>query len=99
MLLKFLLFLFFVYLLFRVVNFFFKVVSTVSGAKKQANFNRQQHSSQRRRNGHGHQSSRYRKPSDGNVNIEYIPEDDTEKNGKGPRNFKGGEYVDYEEVK
>lgn len=30
---------------------------------------------------------------DGNVNIDYVP------NGsKAPKNFKGGEYVDYEEI-
>lgn len=99
MLLKFLLFLFFIYLLFRVLNFFFKVMYTVSGAKKQANFNRQQQS-QRRQNGYGPQSRKYKQPADGNVNIEYIPEDEKkQKNGKGPRNFKGGEYVDFEEVK
>ena len=98
MLLKFLLFLFFIYLLFRVVNFFFKVMYTVSGAKKQqANFNRNQQ--RQRQNGYGPQSRKYKQPSDGNVNIDYIPEDDKEKNGKGPRNFKGGEYVDYEELK
>jgi len=98
MLLKFLLFLFFIYLLFRVLNFFFKVMYTVSGAKKQANFNRQQQ--RQRQNGYGPQSRKYKQPSDGNVNIEYIPEDEKkQKNGKGPRNFKGGEYVDFEEVK
>lgn len=98
MLLKFLLFLFFLYLLFRVINFFFKVMYTVSGAKKQANFNRQQQSRQRH-NGYGPQSRKYKQPADGNVNIDYIPEDNKKKNGKGPRNFKGGEYVDFEEVK
>lgn len=80
------------------VNFFFKVMYTVSGAKKQANFNRQRQG-RPRQNGHGPQSRRYKQPNDGNVNIEYIPEDEKKHHGKGPRNFKGGEYVDYEEVK
>lgn len=97
MLLKILVFFFFLYLLFRVVNFFFKVMRTVSGAKQQAkNFNRQH------QNGfnasYGPKSRKYKQPADGNVNIDYIPEDD-KKNDKGPRHFKGGEYVDYEEVK
>ena len=35
------------------------------------------------------------KPSDGNVNVDYVPKED----GKKPGDFKGGEYVDYEEVK
>jgi hypothetical protein len=46
------------------------------------------------------QSSNYnqtqykRKAPDSNVNIEYVPEENTSKS-----QFKGGEYVDYEEVK
>ena len=34
------------------------------------------------------------KPKDGNVNIDYIPDDQ-----KNRKNFDGGEYVDYEDVK
>lgn len=95
MVLKFLVFLFFIYLLFRVVSFFFKVMRAVSGAKRQqANFNRQNG----QQKSYGPQSRKYKQPTDGNVNIDYIPEDDKKK-GKGPRTFKGGEYVDYEEIK
>lgn len=95
MVLKFLVFLFFIYLLFRIVSFFFKVMRVVSGAKQQqTNFGRQNG----QRKSYGPQSRKYKQPADGNVNIDYIPEED-KKNGKGPRNFKGGEYVDYEEVK
>ncbi|MDF9800370.1 hypothetical protein OKW21_005633 [Catalinimonas alkaloidigena] len=97
MLLKILVFFFFLYLIFRVVNFFFKVMRTVSGAKQQAkNFNRQHQNGYNA--SYGPKSRKYKQPSDGNVNIDYIPEED-KKNGKGPRNFKGGEYVDYEEIK
>jgi hypothetical protein len=35
-----------------------------------------------------------RKSADGNVNIDYVPND--KKDGDG---YKGGEYVDYEDVK
>lgn len=35
------------------------------------------------------------KPKDGNVNIDYVP---GTKSKKG-KNFKGGDYVDYEELK
>jgi len=95
MLFKFLLFLFLVYLLFRLVNFVFKVIRTVSGAKEQAQqFNRQY----ARQQNHGPNSRKYKQPTNGNVNIEYIPEEDKKKN-KSNRDFKGGEYVDYEEVK
>lgn len=37
-----------------------------------------------------------RKPNDGNVNIDYVPNG---KKKKGKDEFKGGEYVDYEEIK
>jgi len=36
------------------------------------------------------------KPADGNVNVQYAP---IEKPTKSSDNFKGGDYVDYEEVK
>ncbi len=98
MFLKFLVFLFFIYLLFRVVGFFFKVMRTVSGAKQQqANFNRNRQNGQRSSN-YGPQSRKYQQPADGNVNIDYIPEEEKKK-GKGPHTFKGGEYVDYEDIK
>ena len=44
-----------------------------------------------------HQTSTHstRKPKDGNVHIDHIPNDNKKKSG----DFKGGEYVDYEEVK
>lgn len=37
-----------------------------------------------------------KRPPEGNVDIEYNP---TENGRKGVKTFKGGEYVDYEEVK
>ena len=39
--------------------------------------------------------SRGRKAPGGNVNIEYDPKDQKKKN----KGYKGGDYVDYEEVK
>ncbi len=36
-----------------------------------------------------------RKKGNGNVNIDYVPEDGKQ----GKSGYKGGEYVDYEEVK
>ena len=46
----------------------------------------------------GYQRQQYKKPSDGNVNIDYIPKGSK---GKTPdkHDFKGGDYVDYEDVK
>ncbi|MEM7109152.1 MAG: DUF4834 domain-containing protein [Bacteroidota bacterium] len=40
----------------------------------------------------GYQHSR--KPKDGNVNVDFIPNKDKTKNN----GYKGGEYVDYEEL-
>ena len=40
------------------------------------------------------QTQHKRKAPDSNVNIEYVPEEKVAKS-----QFKGGEYVDYEEVK
>ena len=36
-----------------------------------------------------------RKNADGNLNIDYVPQDKK----KGKQDFKGGEYVDYEDIK
>ncbi|MEP2773346.1 MAG: DUF4834 family protein [Fulvivirga sp.] len=49
----------------------------------------------------GGQNSSYdqhnkKKPTDGNVNIDYVPNGKSKKDKKG---FKGGEYVDFEEIK
>ncbi|MFP4091879.1 MAG: DUF4834 family protein [Cyclobacteriaceae bacterium] len=97
MLLKFLLFLFFIYLLFRVINFFFKVASAVSGAKKQQEAFR----NARGRGGFGPNSRQQqkRRPTNGNVDIDYVPEDQQNGKERSFRDFKGGEYVDYEELK
>jgi len=39
-------------------------------------------------------NNRTKKGTDGNVNIDYVPNEK-----KGGNDYKGGEYVDYEEVK
>lgn len=36
-----------------------------------------------------------RKPASGNVHIDYAPK----QGEKSPKNFKGGDYVDFEEIK
>ena len=43
-----------------------------------------------------HTNNVHRRPTNGNVDIAYVP-----KNGKDKveKNFNGGEYVDYEEIK
>lgn len=43
-----------------------------------------------------YQSGGQRKPKDGNVNIDFNPNDSRRSKSSG--NFKGGDYVNYEEV-
>lgn len=43
----------------------------------------------------GRQYQQTKKKPDGNINIEYAPK---KKSKKSSENFKGGDYVDYEEV-
>jgi hypothetical protein len=71
------------YVLYKIAGFFFKtlVIRTVQ--------------SQQQRQQAPPPPRPVRRPSGGNVNIDYMP---NEKNGKGDRN-KNGEYVDFEEVK
>ena len=81
---KFLIIIFlFFFILMRLGGFFLRVL--FGRAAQQANQQQSQYRSQNTR-----------KPSDGNVNIDYVPKE-TKKNA--PKNFKGGDYVDFEEVK
>ena len=52
-------------------------------------------SQQRGNTTQNHQRYNGKRPSDGNVNIDYVPRKDK----RSKEDFKGGEYVDYEEVK
>jgi uncharacterized protein YxeA len=82
--LKFLLILILViYLLYKVGGFLFKIMFLGSPNYQQ-----------RSQNGY---ERNHRKAQDGNLNIDYVPKKERgEKTGKG---FKGGDYVDFEEVK
>lgn len=89
--LKFLLIVFLIaYVVYKVGGFIFRTIllSTYQAQhKKQANTQQQQYKT----NGNG------RYASDGNVRIDYAPGEQTNKGKK--KNFDGGEYVDFEEVK
>lgn len=50
---------------------------------------------QQQREAASNQQRRQAKPADGNVNVEYAPK---KSNPKSADNFKGGDYVDYEEI-
>lgn len=46
-------------------------------------------------NQYGQQQQQQQRPTNGNVHVDYVPKNDK----KTKENFKGGEYVDFEEVK
>ena len=82
---KFLLILFVLLWLFiRLGGFIVKLLFSGSANQQRQSFNSNQ------------QRSQYRKPSDGNVNIDYIP--DAKKERKKNGDIQGGDYVDYEEI-
>ena len=76
-----------IYLMWKIGQFLFKVL--IIGAGGQAAYRQQQEYRK-------HQASAKHQNNKENISIDYIPE-----NGKhgGTDHFKGGEYVDYEEVK
>lgn len=81
--LKFLLILFLVFYLFIKVGGF--IMKTLFSG-----FSNQQQGTGR------NQNTQTKRPADGNVNIEYIP--NSNKSNPTKKDFKGGDYVDYEEV-
>lgn len=72
------------WLFFKVFSFFIRVFVGGAGQKAYQNQQRQ----------YNHQNSQRRT---GDVHIDYIPQ--KEEKEKQRKDFKGGEYVDYEEVK
>jgi len=50
---------------------------------------------QRQQQFHQQRQTSYSRPKDGNVNVQVAPK---KKSKKSSENFKGGDYVDYEEV-
>lgn len=73
---------------YKVINFVFRILFTLSGGKRTTyrNFS----------TGNNRQSTQQRRAPNSNVNIDYVPDDKQKKTKKG---FGGGDYVDYEEVK
>lgn len=74
----------FCYLIYRVGGFLFRMF-----------FIGAQQSQQRNQYQGNYSNSQSRKAPDSNLNIDHIPHKDK----KDPKDFKGGEYVDFEEVK
>ncbi|MBL6449670.1 DUF4834 family protein [Fulvivirga sp. 29W222] len=83
--LKFLIIVFLVgFLFFKLLGLFFRVLVGRSAADRSGS--------------RTYQSQQYQsgRSNEGNVNIDYVPNNGSKKSSKP---FKGGEYVDYEEIK
>ncbi len=74
------------YIFFKVGGFLFRILLGGLGAKAAHSQSKQNYS----------QSSQQKKRTADGINIEFVPEDQGKRSAK---NFKGGEYVDYEEIK
>jgi hypothetical protein len=74
-----------IFVLIRVGGFIYKTLFWMLGARA-GNRNMYRHNGQRPQ----------QRRTAGDINIDYIPENDTKQKRAG---FNGGEYVDYEEVK
>lgn len=74
---------------YKVINFLFRILFTLSGGKRAAyrTFNT---------GNYKRQNQQRRQAANSDLNIDYVPEDKNKKKKKG---YGGGEYVDYEEVK
>lgn len=91
--LKFLLISFLIFfVVYKVIGFVFRLM-----LRSSVNYQQQQQQQQSRYRYSSNGQSTGRRPADGNVNIDYVPKDENEKAKKD--NYKGGEYIDYEEVK
>ncbi|WKN45710.1 DUF4834 family protein [Tunicatimonas pelagia] len=87
----------FIYVVYKASDFVLRMIDSVTGGGRRVN----------NTNGRGRsfgpehrrqQQSRYRQSKNGNVNIDYVPKEQTKKRSAS-EGFKGGDYVDYEDVK
>jgi hypothetical protein len=76
------------YILFKVVGFLFRLLISAS-ANNLRSYQQSQQYQQQQANSSNHKKA----APNSNVNIDYIPDD------RSKTEFKGGDYVDYEEVK
>lgn len=86
----------FIYVVYKVSNFALKLFFPIQHARRmQEEF--------ARKNGFGpkhrreQQQQTHSRSADGSIHVDYVPKD--EKKARTTEGFKGGDYVDYEEVK
>lgn len=75
------------YLIYKVGGFFFRMLFANAY---------QQHQRQQRYQQNGYTQKQAKTPPNSNVRVEYVPDQEDRKEKK---DFNGGQYVDYEEVK
>ncbi|GEM_PF-317304 len=86
----------FIYVVYKASDFILRMIDGITGGGR-----RMKNTNQRGRSfgpEHRRQQHRNHHHPKGDVNIDYVPEDQT-KNKNPSEGFKGGEYVDYEDVK
>ena len=87
----------FVYVVYKANNFITKIFFPLAHAKRmQEDFARKNGFGPKHRRGQQQQSQQ--RSSDGSINVDYVPSSEEKKN-RSTQDFKGGEYVDYEEIK
>jgi hypothetical protein len=90
-----LIFLIVIFVIYKLSGFFMRILLSSLGDSARESFGGQRPGGER--NAYGRK--KHQKPMDGNVNIDYVPEQKKKHTKKSAPKFKGGEYVDYEEIR
>lgn len=83
------------YLIYKVGGFFFRMLFTSAFQQQQRHYQEARQNAHKNQNGYNQKQSA-KNPPNSNVRVDYVPAQE-ERNDK--KDFKGGQYVDYEEVK
>ena len=89
----------FIYVVYKVSNFVLKIFFPIQHARRmQAEFARKNGFGPKYRREQQHRYQSQARPSEGSIHVDYVPKKD-QKKARTTEDFKGGDYVDYEEVK
>ncbi|MGB3585584.1 MAG: DUF4834 family protein [Tunicatimonas sp.] len=86
----------FIYVVYKASDFILRMLDGITGGGRRVKNTDRRGRSFGPEHRRQQQQNRYHQ-SKGDVNIDYVPEDQDKKNPS--EGFKGGEYVDYEDVK
>ena len=88
----------FIYVVYKASNFVLKLLFPIQHARRmQAEFARKNGFGPKHRREQAYRRSQSQRAPDGRIHVDYVPQE--EKKERSTQDFKGGEYVDYEEVK